>query len=106
MSDTFQTDPPSALTHCIISISRPHILLVLINRPKKLNSLSVRANFELDSVFRWFDQEQTLRVAVISGVGRAFCVGADLKGVSTYCLLWQLFLLRFMLTRGARMESK
>jgi enoyl-CoA hydratase/carnithine racemase len=66
--------------HCILSLPAPGILLVLINRPRTLNSLSLEASCELDSVFKWFDEEPSCRVAIISGVGKAFCTGADLKG--------------------------
>ncbi|KAM6530081.1 hypothetical protein FALCPG4_008206 [Fusarium falciforme] len=65
--------------HCILSLPAPGILLVLINRPRTLNSLSLEASCELDSVFKWFDKEPSCRVAIISGVGKAFCTGADLK---------------------------
>lgn len=71
--------PPQS-KHCVASFPSRGVLLVLIDRQKQLNSLSVEASFELDAVFRWFDEEPSLRVAVISGKGRAFCVGADLKG--------------------------
>ena len=33
----------------------------------------------MDSVWKWFDQEDSLSVAVITGEGRAFSAGADLK---------------------------
>lgn len=73
--------PPST-KYCIISFPSPGILLVLINRPRSLNALNIEASYELDAVFRWFDEEPSCRVAVLSGVGKAFCTGADLKGVS------------------------
>ena len=75
------TKPPIT-RHCLISFPDPHVVVVLINRPDKLNSLSVEANHELDRVFRWYDAEPSCRVAILSGVGRAFCAGADLKGSS------------------------
>ena len=75
------TEPPST-KHCLLSFPDPHVILVLINRPEKLNSLSIEANHELDRVFKWFDGEPTCYVAILSGVGRAFCAGADLHGAS------------------------
>ncbi|RSL38051.1 hypothetical protein CEP53_015223 [Fusarium sp. AF-6] len=72
------TVPPS-LKHTCISCPSPGILLVLINRPQKLNSLTVEASYELDKIFQWFDNTPNLHVAILSGVGRIFCAGADLK---------------------------
>ncbi|KAH7123203.1 ClpP/crotonase-like domain-containing protein [Dactylonectria macrodidyma] len=69
--------PPPGTTHTQISFPSPGILLVLINRPRSLNSLSVDARKVLESIFQQFDQEPNCRVAVLSGVGKAFCVGAD-----------------------------
>ena len=54
---------------------------MLINRPKKLNSLTEEDNRDLDADFQWFDNEPALRIAIITGVGRAFCAGADLNGM-------------------------
>ena len=71
---------PFALTQCIVSFPGPKTLLLLINRTNKLNSLTEEANYELDRVFRWFDNEPKLLVAIISGAGKTFCVGADLHG--------------------------
>lgn len=76
------TDIPKS-ANLITSFPTPGVLLVLINRPKKLNSLTQEANRDLDAVFQWFDNEPTLLVAIISGVGRAFCAGADLNGILT-----------------------
>lgn len=73
---------PRKAKDCILSFPYPDVLVVIINRPKQLNSLTVEASYELDSVFKWFDQEPSLRVAILSGAGKAFCVGADLKGKS------------------------
>lgn len=36
-------------------------------------------SWDLDALWRWFDNEPSLRVAVITGVGdKAFCGGSDL----------------------------
>ncbi|GKT82258.1 enoyl-CoA hydratase [Colletotrichum tofieldiae] len=50
-----------------------------MNRPKDLNAMSTAAQWEMDSVWKWFDQEPSLSVAIITGTGRAFSAGADLK---------------------------
>jgi len=50
-----------------------------MDRPKDLNAMSTTAQWEMDSVWKWFDLEPTLSVAIITGTGRAFSAGADLK---------------------------
>jgi enoyl-CoA hydratase/carnithine racemase len=50
-----------------------------MDRPKDLNAMSTAGQWEMDSVWKWFDAEPTLSVAIITGTGRAFSAGADLK---------------------------
>ncbi|KAL0780443.1 hypothetical protein CaCOL14_001778 [Colletotrichum acutatum] len=50
-----------------------------MDRPKDLNAMSTAAQWEMDSVWKWYDQEPNLSVAIITGTGRAFSAGADLK---------------------------
>lgn len=73
--------PPAPLKYSSISHPASGVLLVTIDRPKQLNSLTVDASSELDAVFQWFDHEPSLKVAIITGAGKSFCVGADLKGM-------------------------
>ena len=54
-------------------------MLVTFNRPKGLNCMNMATHVELDSLFTWYDNEPTLRCAIVTGAGRAFCAGADLK---------------------------
>lgn len=63
-----------------------HLLVVRLNRPKGLNSLHTRCHMELARVFDYFDSNDALWVAVLTGNGRAFCAGNDLRvnaGVDT-----------------------
>jgi len=63
-----------------------HLLVVKLNRPKGLNSLHTRCHMELARVFDYFDNNDALWVAVLTGNGRAFCAGNDLRvnaGVDT-----------------------
>lgn len=74
--------PPTPLNYGTLSYPATGVLLVTINRPRQLNSLTVGASSELDATFQWFDNEPSLKVAIITGAGKAFCVGADLKGIA------------------------
>jgi enoyl-CoA hydratase/carnithine racemase len=56
------------------------VRLITINRPDQMNSLDFAANAELVDVWRAFETDDSVRVAVITGAGeKAFCAGADLK---------------------------
>ena len=55
------------------------ILTVTMDRPALLNALHPPANAELGSVFDEFDADPDLWVAIITGAGRAFSAGNDLK---------------------------
>ena len=56
------------------------ILIVEINRPKKMNALHPPANRDLGAVFDAFAADKDLWVAIITGAGdRAFSAGNDLR---------------------------
>lgn len=56
-----------------------NLLLITINRPDVLNSLHPPGNKELAEVFDDFAADPELWVAIITGAGRAFSAGNDLK---------------------------
>lgn len=76
---TFTTSPPH-LEYANLTFPAPHIALVTLSRPKDLNCINSQGHLELHSVFEWLDNEPSLRVGIVTGTGRAFCAGADLKG--------------------------
>src|SRR5208282_2652247 len=53
-----------------------------LNRPGQLNAIDATMLHELVEAARWFDSHRELRVVILSGAGRAFTAGADLKGSS------------------------
>lgn len=72
------TQPPK-ITSCILSYPGPYVLLVTINREKAMNSIPFAGHWEMEQVFKWFDKEPNLRVAIVTGAGKkAFCAGQDL----------------------------
>ncbi|PSS25525.1 hypothetical protein M430DRAFT_39599 [Amorphotheca resinae ATCC 22711] len=76
---TLFTTPPPPLQSAIATFPHPAVLLVTLNRPKDLNCISTPGHYELDALWRWYDTEPSLRCAILTGNGRAFCAGADLK---------------------------
>lgn len=54
------------------------IAYVWLNRPEKLNVLDTQMLAEFRTLFGDLQHDQSVRVVVISGKGRAFCAGRDL----------------------------
>jgi enoyl-CoA hydratase/carnithine racemase len=52
---------------------------VRLNRPEVLNAFNFRMLRELARAFEDASWDDEIRVVVVTGTGRAFCVGADLK---------------------------
>lgn len=71
--------PVPAAQYCVLSFPEPGILLVRLNRPKDLNCINSTGHAELDRIWSFLDTEPSLSVGIITGTGRAFCAGADLK---------------------------
>lgn len=52
---------------------------ITLNRPDKLNAFTDQMVRDLESTLRRFDLDDEARVAVLTGAGRAFSSGADVK---------------------------
>lgn len=79
MADALQSKPPGT-SFLKLSYPAPRVLLITMSREKDLNCTSSSAVLEMTAVFRWFDAEPSLTVAILTGAGKkAFSTGADLK---------------------------
>jgi enoyl-CoA hydratase/carnithine racemase len=56
------------------------IATVTLNRPAARNGYTVQMSDELAEAFDRADRDENVRVAVLTGAGDDFCVGADLSG--------------------------
>ncbi|KAG9964342.1 enoyl-CoA hydratase, partial [Aureobasidium melanogenum] len=78
MATSYKTTPPKTTVY-ELSNPEPGVLLVQICRPKAMNSIPIAGHWEGEAIWKWFDKEPTLSIAVITGQGaKAFCAGADL----------------------------
>jgi len=59
---------------------------ITLNRPDALNALDDELNNELWAVWDDFATDQSVHVAILTGAGKAFCSGADLK---TFIPKWE-----------------
>ncbi len=58
------------------------IATVFFNRPEKLNPINERVMREMLAVARDFQEDEEVRVVILTGKGRSFCAGADLNMLS------------------------
>lgn len=79
MSSNSFASPPPKVPNVLVTFPKAGILLVTLNRPKQLNCINSEMHSGLDALFKWFDNEPSLRCGIVTGTGRAFCAGADLK---------------------------
>jgi 2-(1,2-epoxy-1,2-dihydrophenyl)acetyl-CoA isomerase len=55
------------------------VATIILNRPEALNSLTVPMKQDLLAAFRRVERDAAVRAVVLTGAGRAFCAGQDLK---------------------------
>ena len=63
---------------------RGNIKIVTLNRPDALNAISYKLAEEFHAVLDDIKYDMETRVLVITGTGRSFCAGADLKERQSY----------------------
>jgi len=72
---------PPDFASVLVSVDGPRADLVL-NRPEKLNPLGADTLTELAEAAAWLDDQDAVKVVVVSGSGRCFSAGADLSAFS------------------------
>ncbi len=53
--------------------------LATLNRPERLNAMGLEMLDDLNALYRELDQRDDLRVLILTGAGRGFCSGADIR---------------------------
>ena len=70
------------MTESLILVDRRDaVITVSFNRPKQLNALTTEMLAELQGVLDGIAADKTVSVVVLTGVGKAFSVGVDLKAL-------------------------
>ena len=67
------------MTETILYEKKGNIVIMTMNRPDSLNAINRQLRQELADAIMEFDGDPEAYVAVITGAGRAFCSGRDLK---------------------------
>lgn len=68
------------MTEDILLVERNDgVATVTLNRPSSLNALTRELRARIADTFRALDADGSTRVAILTGAGRAFCAGIDLR---------------------------
>ena len=63
---------------------RGPLVVITLNRPKALNAMDIALFAELRSALIEAQMDDAIQIPIITGAGRAFCAGADLKSVADH----------------------
>src|SRR3954447_8424787 len=62
-----------------ISKPRPHVALVTMNRPERMNAMAFDVMIPLREALEALSHDNDVRVVLLTGAGHGFCSGADLE---------------------------
>ncbi len=62
-----------------LDVVSDEVRIVRLHRPERLNALSIDLAVELDAALAGVGEDNLARVVILTGTGRAFCSGLDLK---------------------------
>jgi enoyl-CoA hydratase/carnithine racemase len=57
-----------------------HVATITYNRPDALNAINAEMRRDLNAAFTRLRDDEEAWVAIVTGAGRAFCAGADMRG--------------------------
>nr|MDO8077464.1 enoyl-CoA hydratase-related protein [Candidatus Freyarchaeota archaeon] len=55
------------------------VATITLNRPEVLNAFNPQMNQDLKEALRMSKEDENVRAVIITGAGRGFCSGADVK---------------------------
>jgi enoyl-CoA hydratase len=67
------------VSRLLIDTPEAGIALVTLNRPERLNAIDIAMYEELEELLASLARDPAIRVVIITGAGRGFCSGQDLK---------------------------
>jgi len=70
-----------AYDELIYSVENGNVAVITLNRPEAMNALTHKTHAELGEAIDEADQDDAIRVIVITGAGRGFCSGDDVKTI-------------------------
>ena len=75
------TDTPPPAPQSFVYEESGAVARIRLNRPEALNALTFEVYRELTATFRAVAARRTVRAITITGTGRAFCTGGDVRDI-------------------------
>ena len=76
-------EPETTVPEEVLTERVDHVLCVTLNRPDRMNSIGGGLLSRLSELLLEAEQDASVRAIVLTGAGRGFCSGLDLKDVSS-----------------------
>ena len=73
------TQGPGAAARELLIETNGHVRLLTLHRPERRNALSASLRNALSEALLSADEDDSVRIVVLTGTGEVFCAGADLK---------------------------
>jgi enoyl-CoA hydratase len=67
------------MSFVVVDRPRPHVTLVTLNRPERMNAMAFDVMIPLRAALEEVSADNETRVVVLTGAGHGFCSGADLE---------------------------
>ena len=74
--------PPDTGTNDLLSSLDAGVLTLTLNRPEARNAMSGAMNRALGEQLAWAELEAAVKCVVLTGAGKGFCAGGDVKGMA------------------------
>ena len=70
------------MPNVLVEKARSHVTIIRLNRPERMNAMSIDLCLELKSALEQVGHDNDCWIVVLTGAGRGFCSGLDLKDPS------------------------
>jgi 2-(1,2-epoxy-1,2-dihydrophenyl)acetyl-CoA isomerase len=77
------TTSPDTGTSDLLSVLEDGVLTLTLNRPEARNAMSEPMNRALAEQLAWAELDPSVKCVVLTGAGKGFCAGGDVKAMSS-----------------------
>jgi 2-(1,2-epoxy-1,2-dihydrophenyl)acetyl-CoA isomerase len=82
IQDLYLAGNPKAMFENLLYEVTESVCTITLNRPEVYNAINDELSYELQDAFKKASTDDTVRVVVLTGAGKGFCSGQDLKAIA------------------------